>query len=186
GAAATVDVRTAAALPRSGASTVPRFAVTRSARSGSCLPKSCLIVSRARLDSEFGSLKPPLVRWEATPPPSVPATTKNSAVPTSTALRCATEKRPRRASMPSPQIELSSLISSRSHKLRHPVHPRSELALFMFQVRPCGRKAFVGDATEQKGVACEQELSLEFRELIVPVRVAPSAPFDFSYSARVL
>ncbi len=106
-----------AAAPTSGSSTVPRFAVTSSTRSGCCFPKSRLIVSAAREDSDAGSSKPPLPKRDATPPPSTAAAMKNTTVPTSTALRWATAKRPRRVSRTGPPTEC--VIADKSARLHH-------------------------------------------------------------------
>src|SRR6266545_5821817 len=56
----------------------------------------------------------------------------------------------------------------------------------MLHVRPCGSKAFVGHSAEEQSVAGEQQVGLELRQLVIPVRVAPAAILDLADSARIL
>src|SRR5439155_11019535 len=97
GSAASCSVSCAPRAATADESTVPCVAVTRSTRFGLPVWKVSFSAVAARLDSEFGSSKPPEERCCATLPPNEPATATNTSASAKIHRRHRTVNRPNRS-----------------------------------------------------------------------------------------
>ena len=126
---------------------------------------------RRRLDSESGSSKPPLMSSRRRRRRGRSATTKNTAVPTSTALRRRTMKVPSRVSTPSLRVEVNGVHSTPFGRrtpddLGHTATPAGGAASVVGEVEH--QRRVVGRQLALAGVAVDQRPSAGARR---PARV---------------